>query len=126
MIDAIAAQTRLLALNATIEAARAGEAGKGFAVVASEVKDLADQTGSATVRVTAQVEEIRQACEAVAAGMSHVGTTVEEMNGLVDGIAAAVDGSASLGTGGEDITGLSQMAERLRSEAIGFLAEMRR
>jgi methyl-accepting chemotaxis protein len=126
MIDAIAAQTRLLALNATIEAARAGEAGKGFAVVASEVKDLADQTGRATVRVTAQVEEIRQACEAVAAGMSHVGTTVDEMNGLVDGIAAAVDGSASLGTDGDDITGLSQMAERLRSEAIGFLAEMRR
>jgi methyl-accepting chemotaxis protein len=125
MIDAIAAQTRLLALNATIEAARAGEAGKGFAVVASEVKDLADQTGRATEQVTAQVEQIRQACEAVAAGMSTVGTTVGEMNGLVDGIAAAVDGSSSLATGWDDITGLSQMAERLRSEATGFLAEMR-
>jgi methyl-accepting chemotaxis protein len=126
MIDAVAAQTRLLALNATIEAARAGEAGKGFAVVASEVKDLADQTGRATERVTAQVERIRQASEAVAAGMGTVGTTVGEMNGLVDGIAAAVDGSSSLATGGDDITGLSQMAERLRSEATGFLAEMRR
>lgn len=126
MIDAIAAQTRLLALNATIEAARAGEAGKGFAVVASEVKDLADQTGTATERVTGQVEEIRRASEAVAGGMSTVGTTVGEMNSLVDGIAAAVDGSSSLGDGGEDITGLSQMAEKLRSEAIAFLAEMRR
>ena len=125
LIDSVAAQTRLLALNATIEAARAGEAGKGFAVVASEVKDLADQTGRATERVTAQVEQIRQASEAVAAGMSTVGTTVGEMNGLVDGIAAAVDGSSSL-AGGDDITGLSQMAERLRSEATGFLAEMRR
>ena len=95
-------------------------------VVASEVKDLADQTGRATVRVTAQVEEIRQASEAVAGRMSLVGTTVDEMNGLVDGIAAAVDGSASLATDGGDVTGLSQMAERLRSEAIGFLAEMRR
>jgi methyl-accepting chemotaxis protein len=126
MIDAIAAQTRLLALNATIEAARAGEAGKGFAVVASEVKDLADQTGRATERVTAQVEQIRQTSEAVAAGMSTVGTTVGEMNGLVDGIAAAVDGSSSLAMGRDDVTGLSQMAERLRSEATGFLAEMRR
>jgi methyl-accepting chemotaxis protein len=126
MIDAIAAQTRLLALNATIEAARAGEAGKGFAVVASEVKDLADQTGQATEKVTAQVEEIRQASEDVAAVMTNVGTTVTEMNGLVDGIAAAVDGSASLNAGDADITGLSQMAERLRSEATGFLAEMRR
>jgi methyl-accepting chemotaxis protein len=120
------AEIRLLALNATIEAARAGEAGKGFAVVASEVKDLADQTGQATEKVTAQVEEIRQASEDVAAVMTNVGTTVTEMNRLVDGIAAAVDGSASLNAGDADITGLSQMAERLRSEATGFLAEMRR
>jgi methyl-accepting chemotaxis protein len=126
LIDSVAAQTRLLALNATIEAARAGEAGKGFAVVASEVKDLADQTGRATERVTAQVEQIRQACDDVAAVMDTVGSTVTEMNGLVEGIAAAVDGSASLGAGDADTTGLSQMAERLRSEATGFLAEMRR
>jgi hypothetical protein len=58
--------------------------------------------------------------------MTKVGTTVTEMNGVVDGIAAAVDGSASLGPGGDDVTGLSQLAERLRSEATGFLAEMRR
>ena len=126
LIDAVAAQTRLLALNATIEAARAGEAGKGFAVVASEVKDLADQTGRATERVTTQVEQIRSACEEVATVMTRVGTTVTEMNGMVDGIAAAVDGSASLGAGVEDVTGLSQLAERLRSEATGFLAAMRR
>jgi methyl-accepting chemotaxis protein len=124
LIDSVAAQTRLLALNATIEAARAGEAGKGFAVVASEVKDLADQTGRATERVTAQVEQIRQACEDVAGGMSTVGTTVDDMNGLVDGIATAVDGSSLAGDAGP--MGLSQMAERLRTEAIAFLAEMRR
>jgi methyl-accepting chemotaxis protein len=126
VITSIAEQTNLLALNATIEAARAGEAGKGFAVVATEVKDLADQTAGATVRVTTQVERIREACEEVAAVMDKVGTTVTEMNGLVDGIAAAVDGTASMGAGASDITGLSQMAERLRSEATGFLAEMRR
>ncbi|MGY1699576.1 methyl-accepting chemotaxis protein [Geodermatophilus sp. SYSU D00766] len=126
LIESVAAQTRLLALNATIEAARAGEAGTGFAVVASEVKDLADQTARATERVTAQVEAIRAACDEVTAVIGSVGTTVGEMNGLVDGIAAAVDGTASLGTAGTDVTGLSQMAERLRSEATGFLAEMRR
>ncbi|GAA4728167.1 hypothetical protein GCM10023328_03200 [Modestobacter marinus] len=124
MIDSVAAQTRLLALNATIEAARAGEAGKGFAVVASEVKDLADETARSTERITAQVESMRTACDDVAAGMSTVGTTVAEMNGLVDGIAAAVDGSASLGPAG-DTTGLSRMAEKLRTEMTGFLAEMR-
>jgi hypothetical protein len=56
--------------------------------------------------------------------MSNVGTTVDEMNGLVDGIAAAVDGSASLGPAG-DTTGLSRMAEKLRSEMTGFLRVMR-
>jgi methyl-accepting chemotaxis protein len=126
LIDSVAAQTRLLALNATIEAARAGAAGKGFAVVASEVKDLADQTGRATERVTAQVEQIRQASEDVEAVMSTVGDTVGEMTGLVDGIAAAVDGTASLGVQATDVTGLSQMAEKLRAEATGFLAELRR
>jgi methyl-accepting chemotaxis protein len=126
LIESVAAQTRLLALNATIEAARAGEAGKGFAVVASEVKDLADQTAQATERVTAQVEAIRAACDDATAVIGSVGTTVADMNGLVDGIAAAVDGSASLGATATDVTGLSQMAEQLRSEATGFLAEMRR
>ena len=126
LIDSIAAQTRLLSLNATIEAARAGEAGKGFAVVASEVKELADETGRATERVTAQVEQIGQGCQAAADAIAAMGTTVTDMNGLVEGIAAAVDGSASLAGHGDDVTGLSQMAERLRAEATDFLAQMRR
>ena len=57
--------------------------------------------------------------------MGSVGTRVVDMAGLVDGIAAAVDGHSSLGSR-DDVTGLSQMAEKLRSEATGFLAAMRR
>jgi len=125
LIETVAAQTRLLALNATIEAARAGAAGQGFAVVASEVKDLADQTARATERVTSQVESIRTACGDVAAVMATVGTTVMEMNGLVHGIVAAVDGTSSLRAAGEDVTGLSRMAEQLRTQMTGFLASMR-
>ncbi len=74
--------------------------------------------------MTAQVEQVQQACDDVAAVMDTVGTTVGEMNGLVDGIAAAVDGHSSLGSS-DDVTGLSQMAEELRSEMTGFLAQMR-
>ncbi|GAA4977567.1 methyl-accepting chemotaxis protein [Kineococcus glutinatus] len=122
LINSVADQTRLLALNATIEAARAGDAGKGFAVVASEVKQLADETARATEQVTAQVASIRDASAGAAQVIAGVGSTVTEMNGLVDGIAAAVDGGGAGDGGGE---GLSRMAERLRGEMSGFLTAMR-
>jgi methyl-accepting chemotaxis protein len=89
------------------------------------IDSVADQTAQATERVTAQVQAIRAACDDVAAVMSSVGTRVVDMNGLVDGIAAAVDGSANVAQDDSDVTGLSRMAERLRSEMTGLLAEMR-
>lgn len=59
-VESIAAETHLLALNAAIEAARAGEHGRGFAVVAGEVKNLADQSKTATANVTHILGEIEQ------------------------------------------------------------------
>ena len=76
LIQDIAAQTNLLALNATIEAARAGEAGKGFAVVAQEVKNLANQTGSATDRIAERINEIQ----------STTGIAVKAIAGIRDSI----------------------------------------
>ena len=60
-VNALADQSKLLALNASIEAARAGEEGRGFAVVAMEVRQLAEQSRSATARVRDILSEIQEA-----------------------------------------------------------------
>ncbi len=91
LIQDIAAQTNLLALNATIEAARAGDAGKGFAVVAQEVKNLANQTGTATDRIAQRITGIQtttgvavQAIATIRDSITGIHETVGEMSAAVD------------------------------------------
>jgi methyl-accepting chemotaxis protein len=90
LISQIAAQTNLLALNATIEAARAGDAGKGFAVVASEVKNLAQQTASATEEIQREIEGIQGISAETVKAISGVGDTIKRMREIATAIETSV------------------------------------
>lgn len=91
IISAIASQTNLLALNATIEAARAGEAGKGFAIVASEVKALANQTSSATAKISHQVTAIEDSTRKSVEAVSLIANVIDQLRGAAETIATAVE-----------------------------------
>ncbi len=90
-ITAISAQTNLLALNATIEAARAGAAGKGFAVVANEIKELAQQTATATEDIKNKIGGIQGFTTMAVSDIEKISQTIKEVNEIVTTIAAAIE-----------------------------------
>ncbi|HEX7119686.1 MAG TPA: methyl-accepting chemotaxis protein [Longimicrobiales bacterium] len=124
-VDDIAEQTHLLALNAAIEAARAGEHGRGFAVVASEVRELADQSRKATVRVREILGEIQRATGAavmtteegtkrVAAGVAQVTEAGETIGALADALAEASRSAAQIvASAGQQAAGMGQIREAI-------------
>jgi methyl-accepting chemotaxis protein len=90
-ITSISAQTNLLALNATIEAARAGAAGKGFAVVANEIKELAQQTASATEDIKSKISGIQASTGGAMGDIEKIAQVIKEVGDIVSSIAAAIE-----------------------------------
>lgn len=82
-ILSISKQTNLLALNASIEAARAGEAGKGFAVVANDVRQLAEQTNTASNEITRIINELTEDVQKAMASIDDTVASVSEQNRMI-------------------------------------------
>ena len=110
----IAEQTKLLALNATIEAARAGEAGKGFAVVANEVKELAQQTNSATSDIREKINAIQEATLG----------TIHEINGITQVIAEVSEYVSAIATATEEQSVTTREITEMISNASGELNDV--
>jgi methyl-accepting chemotaxis protein len=114
VITSIAEQTNLLALNATIEAARAGESGKGFAVVASEVKELAQETASATEDISRRVQAIQNDTTGAVAAIEEISRVIARISDFQTTIASSV----------EEQTATTAEMNRSVTEAAGGTSEI--
>jgi methyl-accepting chemotaxis protein len=126
-VNDFAEQTNLLALNAAIEASRAGEHGRGFAVVAGEVKDLADQSKKATVKVRQILGEIQKAThksvlstEEVKKGVAsaiqfgtQAGETITTLTQTLNESAQAV--AQIVASAGQQATGMAQINQAMKN-----------
>ncbi|MDR3372155.1 MAG: methyl-accepting chemotaxis protein [Ancalomicrobiaceae bacterium] len=127
LIKGIASQTNLLALNATIEAARAGEAGRGFAVVAAEVKQLANQTSSATDEIAMKIAEIQSATGGSVTSICEIVRVLTDLRTVASAISstAGQQGAATVEIARncqQAATGTSQVTENI--SGVGQAAEL--
>jgi methyl-accepting chemotaxis protein len=121
-VNDLADQSNLLAVNAAIEAAKAGEQGRGFAVVAQEVRNLADQSRTATAQVASILGDIQKAAngavivtEQGTKGVVAAVERVEQAGAVIDNLASTIEEATNLArqiaaTTGQQRAGVDQIA----------------
>jgi len=121
-ITSISSQTNLLALNATIEAARAGSAGKGFAVVANEIKELAQQTATATEDIKSKITAIQNSTAGTVQDIEKINDVIKQVGDIVATIASAIEEQSTVtkdiaGNIAEASTGVKDANQRVAQTA---------
>jgi methyl-accepting chemotaxis protein len=126
-ISDIADQSNLLAVNAAIEAAKSGEEGKGFTVVAEEIRNLADQSKQATVRVQKILSDVQKAMNAsvmaaeqgtlsVKAGLLQANTAGQAIQSLAQSAEEASQSAMQTAAAGQQqMVGMDQVASAMES-----------
>lgn len=126
-VEDVAEQSRLLAVNASIEAVKAGEHGKGFAVVAQEVRNLAEQSKEATVKVRNILDDIQkstseavmkteQGSKAVEDGVKQSADAGDAIQRLMDSVAEAAQATTQIAVSSqEQLVGMDQMVTAMES-----------
>jgi methyl-accepting chemotaxis protein len=124
-VEELAEQSKLLALNASIEAARAGEEGRGFAVVAMEVRQLAEQSRTATARVREILGEIQQATNTAVMVTEEGSKEAQQGMQLVSRAGESIaDLTATIEASAEQVSQIAVGAQQQRSGVEQLLVAM--
>lgn len=139
-INDIAEQSNLLAVNAAIEAAKSGEEGRGFTVVAEEIRNLADQSKQATVKVQKILSEIQksmnasvmaaeQGTKSVDAGILQANAAGQAIQSLAQSVEFASQSAVQIAASGQQqLAGMDQVAsamENIKQASTQNLAAVR-